>query len=110
VTELHRPWTPDTCLIRAWARSRSGFNNRLTAYRMTADLDRPLGQDVLVVDGDAVDDCRTIDNDGIRLDTADHVWIDHTRIGRGRGLSGGRYGADVRPPSELDTSGGIGDR
>jgi hypothetical protein len=76
------PWTPprlvlpgrgliDPCplwdddgrayLVHAWARSRCGFNNRLTAYRMTADLGRPLGTGVLLVDGDAIPGCRTIE-------------------------------------------------
>jgi beta-xylosidase len=56
-------WDDDgnTYLIHAWARSRSGINNRLTAYRMTADLGRPLGDGVLVVDGDAIDGCRTLE-------------------------------------------------
>jgi len=56
-------WDDDgnTYLIHGWARSRSGINNRLTAYRMTADLARPLGAGVLVVDGDAIAGCRTLE-------------------------------------------------
>jgi hypothetical protein len=76
------PWTPprlvlpgkgliDPCplwdddgnayLVHAWARSRSGINNRLTAHRMTADLSEPLDDGVLIVDGDAIDGCRTLE-------------------------------------------------
>jgi pectate lyase len=38
------------------------------------------------------------DNDGIRLDTADHVWIDHTRIERV-----GDGGIDIRKDSDFIT-------
>jgi hypothetical protein len=48
-------------LVHAWARSRCGFNNRLTAYPMTPGLDRPLGPGVVVVDGDAIAGCRTLE-------------------------------------------------
>lgn len=48
-------------LIHAWAKSRCGFNNRLTAHRMTPDLERPLGPGTLVVDGDAIPGCRTLE-------------------------------------------------
>jgi beta-xylosidase len=76
------PWTPprlvlpgrgliDPCplwdedgtayLVHAWARSRCGFNNRLTAYAMSPDLDRPLAAGTVIVDGDAIDGCRTLE-------------------------------------------------
>ncbi|MEU4164651.1 family 43 glycosylhydrolase [Actinoplanes sp. NPDC026670] len=48
-------------LIHAWAKSRCGFNNRLTAHRMTPDLERSLGPGTLVVDGDAIPGCRTLE-------------------------------------------------
>jgi beta-xylosidase len=48
-------------LIHAWAKSRCGFNNRLTAHRMTPDLQRSLGTGTLVVDGDAIPGCRTLE-------------------------------------------------
>ncbi|SDT80115.1 glycoside hydrolase family 43 protein [Actinoplanes derwentensis] len=51
----------DTYLVHAWARSRCGFNNRLTAHRMTADLTRPLDAGTVVVDGDTIDGCRTLE-------------------------------------------------
>ncbi|GIM89550.1 glycoside hydrolase family 43 protein [Paractinoplanes toevensis] len=76
------PWTPprlilagrgliDPCplwdddgnayLVHAWAKSRCGFNNRLTAYRMTPDLTRPLDTGMVLVDGDAVPGCYTLE-------------------------------------------------
>jgi hypothetical protein len=48
-------------LIHAWAKSRCGFNNRLTAHRMTPDLERPLDPGTLVVDGGAIPGCRTLE-------------------------------------------------
>lgn len=48
-------------LVHAWARSRCGFNNKLTAHPMSADLSRPLGEGALVVDGDAIAGCRTLE-------------------------------------------------
>lgn len=48
-------------LIHAWAKSRCGFNNRLTAHRMTPDLERSLGPGTLVVNGDAIPGCRTLE-------------------------------------------------
>jgi beta-xylosidase len=76
------PWTPprlvlpgrgliDPCplwdaagnayLVHAWAKSRCGFNNRLTAYRMTPDLTRPLDSGTVLVDGDAIPGCFTLE-------------------------------------------------
>jgi beta-xylosidase len=55
-------WDDDGAyLIHAWAKSRCGFNNRLTAHRMTPDLERPLDTGTLVVDGDAIPGCRTLE-------------------------------------------------
>ncbi|BEL04814.1 glycoside hydrolase 43 family protein [Actinoplanes sichuanensis] len=51
----------DAYLIHAWAKSRCGFNNRLTAHRMTPDLERSLGPGTVVVDGDAIPGCRTLE-------------------------------------------------
>jgi beta-xylosidase len=48
-------------LVHGWAKSRAGINNRLTAYRMTADLGRPLDTGVLLIDGDTIADCRTLE-------------------------------------------------
>ncbi|GLW30263.1 beta-xylosidase [Actinoplanes regularis] len=48
-------------LVHAWARSRCGFNNRLTAYPMESDLTGPTGPGVLIVDGDAIPGCRTLE-------------------------------------------------
>ncbi|WP_198171025.1 glycoside hydrolase family 43 protein [Actinoplanes awajinensis] len=48
-------------LVHAWARSRCGFNNRLTAYPMTPDLAEPLGPGVVIVDGDGIPGCRTLE-------------------------------------------------
>jgi beta-xylosidase len=48
-------------LVHGWARSRCGFNNRLTAYRMSTDLNEPLSPGRLVVDGDAIPGCRTLE-------------------------------------------------
>ncbi|GGN59462.1 beta-xylosidase [Actinoplanes lobatus] len=48
-------------LVHGWAKSRCGFNNRLTAYRMAPDLSRPLGGGALIVDGDAISGCRTLE-------------------------------------------------
>ncbi|GLY07787.1 glycoside hydrolase 43 family protein [Actinoplanes sp. NBRC 101535] len=76
------PWTPprlvlpgrgliDPCplwdddgrayLVHGWARSRCGFNNRLTAYPMSPDLARPLTDGTVIVDGDTIDGCRTLE-------------------------------------------------
>lgn len=48
-------------LVHAWARSRCGFNNRLTAVRMSADLTRALDDGRTIVDGDAVDGMHTLE-------------------------------------------------
>jgi hypothetical protein len=48
-------------LVHGWAKSRCGFNNRLTAYRMSPDLERPLGPGEVIVDGDAIPGCRTLE-------------------------------------------------
>ncbi|GIE34826.1 beta-xylosidase [Actinoplanes italicus] len=48
-------------LVHGWAKSRCGFNNRLTAHRMTADLARPLDGGTVIVDGDAIEGCRTLE-------------------------------------------------
>jgi hypothetical protein len=48
-------------LVHGWAKSRCGFNNRLTAYRMTPDLTRPMDNGVVVVDGEAIPGCRTLE-------------------------------------------------
>lgn len=48
-------------LIHAWARSRSGFNNRLSAYRMAPDASAVLDAGAVVVDGDAITGCRTLE-------------------------------------------------
>jgi len=57
-------WTDDGAayLVHAWARSRCGFNNRLTVRRMTPDLSRPLDEEgTVLVDGDAIPGCRTLE-------------------------------------------------
>lgn len=48
-------------LVHAWARSRCGFNNRLSAYEMRPDLTAPVGPEVVIVDGDAIAGCRTLE-------------------------------------------------
>jgi beta-xylosidase len=48
-------------LVLGWARSRAGFNNRLTAYRMAADLSEPLDDGVVIIDGDQIPGCRTLE-------------------------------------------------
>ncbi|WP_067811641.1 glycoside hydrolase family 43 protein [Actinomadura kijaniata] len=48
-------------LVHAWARSRAGFNNRLTLHRMSPDGDRLLDEGTVVVDGDAIPGCRTLE-------------------------------------------------
>ncbi|MGK5555344.1 glycoside hydrolase 43 family protein, partial [Actinomadura kijaniata] len=48
-------------LVHAWARSRAGFNNRLTLHRMSPDGDRLLDEGAVVVDGDAIPGCRTLE-------------------------------------------------
>ncbi|MEU4240246.1 glycoside hydrolase 43 family protein [Actinoplanes sp. NPDC026619] len=76
------PWTPprlilagrgliDPCplwdadgsayLVHAWAKSRAGVNNRLTAYRMTPGLTRPLDTGVVLVDGATIPGCYTLE-------------------------------------------------
>lgn len=48
-------------LVHAWARSRSGISNRLTAHRMSPDGRRVLGGGATVVDGDAIAGCHTLE-------------------------------------------------
>ncbi|MEV6348952.1 glycoside hydrolase 43 family protein [Actinoplanes sp. NPDC051851] len=48
-------------LVHAWARSRCGFNNKLFAYEFGPGFDAPPGNAVLLVDGDAIRGCRTLE-------------------------------------------------
>ncbi|MBB2947285.1 beta-xylosidase [Actinoplanes lutulentus] len=56
-------WDDDgnTYLVHGWAKSRCGFNNRLTAYRMRPDLTGPLDTGTVIVDGDSIPGCRTLE-------------------------------------------------
>ena len=56
-------WTPDgqAYLVHAWAKSRAGFNNRLTCHRMNEDGTELLDEGAVVVDGDAIDGYRTLE-------------------------------------------------
>ncbi|NYI03205.1 glycoside hydrolase family 43 protein [Allostreptomyces psammosilenae] len=48
-------------LVHGWARSRSGIGNRLTLHRMSPDAGELLDEGRTVVDGDAIDGCRTLE-------------------------------------------------
>ncbi|KAB2349553.1 glycoside hydrolase family 43 protein [Actinomadura rudentiformis] len=48
-------------LVHAWAKSRAGFNNRLTLHRMSPDARRLLDAGTVVVDGDLIPGCRTLE-------------------------------------------------
>ncbi|BCY08982.1 glycoside hydrolase 43 family protein [Actinoplanes sp. L3-i22] len=48
-------------LVHGWAKSRAGFNNRLTAYAMKPDLEAPIGPATVIVDGGDIDGCRTLE-------------------------------------------------
>ncbi|MEJ3747503.1 family 43 glycosylhydrolase [Actinomycetes bacterium KLBMP 9797] len=48
-------------LVHAWAKSRAGFNNRLTAHRMSPDGTEVLDEGRVVVDGDALPGYRTLE-------------------------------------------------
>jgi len=41
-------------LVHAWARSRAGFNNRITCHRMSPDASRLLDEGRTVIDGDQI--------------------------------------------------------
>ncbi|MDP9793578.1 hypothetical protein J2S43_002090 [Catenuloplanes nepalensis] len=44
-------------LVHAWAKSRSGVNNRLTGHRMRPDARELLDDGTVIVDGDTVEGC-----------------------------------------------------
>ncbi|WP_345710599.1 glycoside hydrolase family 43 protein, partial [Kineococcus glutinatus] len=48
-------------LVHGWARSRSGVKNRLSLVPVDAGLTRPLGPGHVVVDGDALAGCTTLE-------------------------------------------------
>ncbi|RJL24705.1 glycoside hydrolase 43 family protein [Bailinhaonella thermotolerans] len=48
-------------LVHAWAKSRAGFNNRLTLHEMTPDATALLGPGRVVIDGDRVPGCFTLE-------------------------------------------------
>lgn len=56
-------WTEDGAayLVHGWARSRVGFNNRLTLHRMAPDASGLLDGGRTVIDGDAVPGCHTLE-------------------------------------------------
>ncbi|MFC7331122.1 glycoside hydrolase 43 family protein [Marinactinospora rubrisoli] len=51
----------DAYLVHAWARSRSGVHNRLTLHRMSADGTRLLDEGRVLVDGDLIPGCHTLE-------------------------------------------------
>ncbi|MGI5122382.1 glycoside hydrolase family 43 protein [Marinactinospora thermotolerans] len=51
----------DAYLVHAWARSRSGVANRLTLHRMSPDGTRLLDRGRVVVDGDLIPGCHTLE-------------------------------------------------
>ena len=48
-------------LVHAWAKSRAGFNNRLTCHRMAADATVLLDEGRTIIDGDALPGYRTLE-------------------------------------------------
>ncbi|MBC6458219.1 glycoside hydrolase 43 family protein [Actinomadura sp. HBU206391] len=48
-------------LVHAWAKSRAGFNNRLTLHRMSPDATRLLDAGTIVVDADLIPGYRTLE-------------------------------------------------
>jgi beta-xylosidase len=48
-------------LVHAWAKSRAGFNNRLTLHEMSPDARRLLDSGTVVVDGDVIPGCETLE-------------------------------------------------
>lgn len=48
-------------LVHAWAKSRAGFNNRLTCHRMRADATELLDDGHVIIDGDALPGYRTLE-------------------------------------------------
>jgi beta-xylosidase len=48
-------------LVHAWAKSRAGFNNRLTCHRMNADATELLDDGRTIIDGDALPGYRTLE-------------------------------------------------
>ncbi|MFC6020709.1 family 43 glycosylhydrolase [Plantactinospora solaniradicis] len=48
-------------LVHAWARSRAGFNNRITCHRMSPDATRLLDDGRTIIDGDRIPGCRTLE-------------------------------------------------
>ncbi|MFZ5892072.1 MAG: glycoside hydrolase 43 family protein [Myxococcota bacterium] len=48
-------------LIHAWAKSRAGFNNRLTLHEMASDTSRLLDEGATLIDGDTLSGYRTLE-------------------------------------------------
>ncbi|MEV0647103.1 family 43 glycosylhydrolase [Phytomonospora sp. NPDC050363] len=48
-------------LVHAWAKSRAGFNNRLTCHRMSSDATELLDEGRTVIDGDSLPGYRTLE-------------------------------------------------
>jgi beta-xylosidase len=61
-------------LVHAWAKSRAGFNNRLTLHRMAPDATRLLDEGTVVVDGDEIPGCRTLEGPKLYRHGG-HYWI-----------------------------------
>lgn len=59
-------------LIHAWAKSRSGINNKLTLHRMSRDGLRAEGSGVVAIDGDRFPGCHTLE--GPKLYRRDGYW------------------------------------
>ena len=68
-------WDGDQAyLIHAWAKSRSGVNNRFTLHRMSPDGRRLLDKGTVVVDGDHIPGCFTLEGPKLHR-RGDWYWI-----------------------------------